>query len=89
MNKKKRFNYEGKNVQFLKTSFNVYMLDKIQEAIESIKISGEKKTTIELDFSELILIRRFLIQDDIMTELCRDNLLESMDLMKQRRGTKN
>lgn len=88
MSRERRINYNGKKVTLLKSEFNVYMLDKIQGAIEEIKTGNSKEATVTLTFNELQLLRRLLIIDDLTTEFCRDNMLEGLELMKSKRPPK-
>lgn len=80
----RRIEFNGNKVSFLKESYHVWLLDKVQKGIEEIK-DGAKNATLELELNELTTIRRLLVLDDISTELCRENLLEGLALSLSRR----
>lgn len=79
MNTERHISYKGEKVKLSKTEFDVYMLDKIQGAIEEIKENKSKEINITLEFQELLNIRRLLILGGLQSELLRDNLIEQME----------
>lgn len=78
MKHERRIKFDNRRIEFLKP-VNVWMLDKIQEAIEKSKENSLKEVSVSFSFTELTTIRRLLVIDNVNTELCRDNILEGIE----------
>lgn len=81
----RRVKFDNGNVIFLKDSFNIWLLDKIQKGIEDIQ-NGAKNATLELQLNELTTIRRMLVLDDLSVELSRENMLEGIQIAQEKRN---
>jgi len=79
---------DGKNVTFNNT-LNVYMMKKISESIDEIKLrqDGDDKIEVCLKFSELQLIRRMLIEEEIRNRLMYHNVVENFEYIKSKDKT--
>lgn len=75
-------NISGNHVTFEKP-VNVYMLKKINGALEQIKTSKDiKEIKVDLNLTELQIIRRMLITEDISTRLSYHSVVESIQYSK-------
>lgn len=83
--KESSISIDGKNVTFEKP-LNVYMLKKISDSIDEIKLTKEDKAKAFLSFSELQLIRRLLIEEEVRTQLMYHNVVEGSDYRKSKRS---
>lgn len=80
----RKVKFDGGHVQFLKKSYHIWLLDKVQKGIDDIK-NGADTATLTLEANELMAIRRMLVLDDISTELSRENMLEGIEISQSKR----
>lgn len=76
--------FSGKQVEFDKP-INVYMLEKINGAIEEMKLGVTDEPQIAFTFAELQTLRRLLVIDDINTQLSYHNVKEGVEYRKSTR----
>jgi hypothetical protein len=91
MERKRRVKYDvlhadGAGKFKLEQPVTVWGLGKVQEAINKLKESGEQEISVSLTFAELTAFRRALIIDDLTTELCRDNVLDGIEMGNKRKS---